>query len=267
MCRDPQAQGDTACDTRDPLLSPTLRAQQAAPAFHRGRQGASLATGRSRTHPADPELPRLTGRWLQVVFSRGKQHLLLQPQQIPAQRISAPAGSLPKSRTWTPSAVVRGVGHLQLRRCRQDRARQCLHRQGLLLQGPHTTVQQPAAHETISSGCSWGAPAGACLGLCSRVPQPWGTWPSTHHSPSPPEPIAQTLLPLSLFLQKIPGTSLAIFTEESIIAKCCLGAISACRTSTNDFELMKETTRVINVQGLSPQKCPPTCLMSLGWHS
>lgn len=23
---------------------------------------------------------------------------------------------------------------------------------------------------------------------------------------------------------------------------------------------------MLNVQGLSPQKCPPMCLMSLGWH-
>lgn len=39
------------------------------------------------------------------------------------------------------------------------------------------------------------------------------------------------------------------YRDKSATAECCLGAISASRTSTNDFELMKETTQVINVQG------------------
>lgn len=58
---------------------------------------------------------------------------------------------------------------------------------------------------------------------------------SPHPTPAPRFPVAQQQP--SYF-----------YRGKSAIAKCCLGAISASRTSTNDFELMK-TTQVINVQG------------------
>ena len=122
--------------------------------------------------------------------------------KIPARRTPAPAGSAAKSRTWTPSAVVRGVG---LKRCRQGRARQCLHRQGLLLQGPHSTCQPPEAHEAVSSGHSWDTPAGICLGLCSRVAQPGGTWPSPTASPAPLSPLPKLRSLCHFFCKRFPA--------------------------------------------------------------
>lgn len=72
----------------------------------------------------------------------------------------------------------------------------------------------------LAAGC----PGRVCLGLCSRVAPGGGIWLRTHHSPDPPEPPPQTLLPLSLFLQKSPAPAQLFLLRGEYNGKMLLGS-------------------------------------------